>query len=476
LLIKPPRIGEQGLLTVNTVLFNKLYVNMNKYTYFLLFCLICCNATAQVANNNLVPIKHSQPDTGLNDLFPASAFLSNKKIVALGEATHGTKEFFELKHRLINLLSDSLGYNIIFMEMMYNSSQTLNNYILNGIGTQKEVMRAIGFDVYQTEEIWHLIEWIKEANKNKTLAKKIKFYGIDMQAILSGGLNLRRFVNSIDATSITQFDTIAQPFYSDSLLRVYMYSGKKGIKPQTKEYVHRKIAELENWFVLSKKKYLETTPENELNLITYQINTIKQAFDFYEKLNGGYQGISNYRDSCMASNLQFVLSNYPSSAKSVLWAHNAHVTKKIIYKTKPLGYYLNQLYKQEYYAVGFVFNYGAFRALKGPQSLVSGVFKLIFTPKKVYSKSFEIITVKPLKSKNALSKRMESLKLPYFFLNFDKNSLNNTDFKWVSEPLAFYELGATYTFLHTNELKLIEAFDGVIYIDKTSAAVPLGLW
>ena len=210
--------------------------------------------------------------------------------------------------------------------------------------------------------------------------------------------------------------------------------------------------------------------ENELNLITYQIHTIKQAFDFYTKLNGNYQGISNYRDSCMAANVAYILSNYPPSVKSVLWAHNAHITKKIIYKTKPLGYYLNQLYHQDYYAVGFVFNYGSFRAIKGPQSLVSGVFKLVFTPKQVYSKSFETITVQPLRSNNALCKRIEGLKLPYFFLNFDKN----TDFKWVNESLEFYELGATYTFLHKNELKLVEAFDALIYVDKTTAAIPLG--
>jgi erythromycin esterase len=444
---------------------------MNRFTFSLLLCFVCNHLSAQVADNNLVPIKQCTPNSGLDDLYPTSPFLSNKKIVALGEATHGTKEFFELKHRLIHLLSDSLGYRLIFMEMMYNSSQIVNNFILNGVGTQKEVMHAIGFDVYQTAEIWQLLVWIEDYNKSKTAAKKIKFYGIDMQAILSGGLNLRQFVKRVDSAALRQFDTIAQPFYSDSLLRIYMLSGKKGIKPETKDYVNRKLTELQNWFATSKTQYLKTTDENELNLITYQVTTIKQAFDFYTKLNGHFQGISNYRDSCMAANVAYILSNYPPAEKSVLWAHNAHITKKIAYKTKPLGYYLSQLYQKEYYAVGFAFNYGSFRAIRGPQSLVSGVLKLVFTPKKVYSKSFETMTVQSLRSKNALWKRLENLKLPYFFLNFDKN----TDFKWLNESLEFYELGATYTFLHTNKLKFMEAFDALIYVDKTTAAVPLNV-
>ena len=61
----------------------------------------------------------------------------------------------------------------------------------------------------------------------------------------------------------------------------------------------------------------------------------------------------------------------------------------------------------------------------------------------------------------------------YFFLNFDDKLALDPDFKWINEPLAFYELGATFTFLHTNQLALMSAFDGVIYVQKSTAAVSL---
>ncbi len=445
---------------------------MDKQLIIVLLLVLAYSLPAQNGKNNFVPIDNCDPYSASQDLAATKIFFADKKLIAFGEATHGTKEFFMLKHRFFKYLADSLQYKIVFMEAMYNSSQIVNDYILNGTGSQKQVMNAIGFDVYQTIEVWQLIEWLKEFNRAKPTEEKIRFYGIDMQAIQSGGLNLRKYVEKIDPTAVSQFDTIAHLFYSDTLIRQYSRS-KKGIDPQLKAATNQKLKALENWFEKSKTDYIQKSNEQEFALLTYQVKTIIQAFDFYTKLKEGFRGISNFRDSCMAENLKFVLANYKASTKAMLWAHNQHIRKDKIFQSKPLGYYLQKYYQTDFSSIGFVFHEGRFRALRGPKSLISGVYKLVFTPKKVFSKDFENIEVKPLSTKKSLTKEMEQFKIPLYFLYFDNNLTLNKDFKWLKEPLEFYELGATYTFLHTNKLTLLSAFDGIIYVRKTTDAEPL---
>src|SRR5262245_44779756 len=62
---------------------------------------------------NALTLVSAEPGAGSRDLEPLRATLANARIVALGEATHGTREFFQLKHRLIEFCVAELGFSII---------------------------------------------------------------------------------------------------------------------------------------------------------------------------------------------------------------------------------------------------------------------------------------------------------------------------------------------------------------------------
>ena len=103
------------------------------------------------------------------------------KIVALGEATHGNKEFQQLKLDIFKIMVEDYGVRAFSLEGDYGGCEAVNHYIHGGDGTVKNAVLAIGFAIYQTEEMENLISWMREYNKSVAQGNDIRFYGFDMQ-------------------------------------------------------------------------------------------------------------------------------------------------------------------------------------------------------------------------------------------------------------------------------------------------------
>jgi erythromycin esterase len=65
---------------------------------------------------NAIPFETAEAGTGFADLEPLRAIIGDARIVALGEGTHGTREFFRMKHRLTEFLASEMGFTIFSIE------------------------------------------------------------------------------------------------------------------------------------------------------------------------------------------------------------------------------------------------------------------------------------------------------------------------------------------------------------------------
>lgn len=107
--------------------------------------------------------------------------LKDKTIIAAGEATHGTGNFYEFKDRLFRFLVKEMGVRAIAIESPMTSCQEINRYILTGEGDIKTIIEDGVFAIYSTEELLSLVEWMKEYNDTVDNDKKVRFYGFDVQ-------------------------------------------------------------------------------------------------------------------------------------------------------------------------------------------------------------------------------------------------------------------------------------------------------
>ena len=109
------------------------------------------------------------------------AIPDNTRIIALGEATHGNREFQQLKLDVFQIMVEQYGVRAFALEGDYGGCEAVNRYIHGGDGTAKEAAGAIGFAIYRTDEMEDLISWMRSYNETAAEGDDIRFYGFDMQ-------------------------------------------------------------------------------------------------------------------------------------------------------------------------------------------------------------------------------------------------------------------------------------------------------
>ena len=103
------------------------------------------------------------------------------QIVALGEATHGNKEFQQLRLDVFQVLAEKYGVRAFALEGDFGGCEAINRYIHGADGTAAEALSATGFAIYRTEEMENLVEWMRNYNASAAQGDDLRFYGFDME-------------------------------------------------------------------------------------------------------------------------------------------------------------------------------------------------------------------------------------------------------------------------------------------------------
>ena len=121
------------------------------------------------------------------------------RIVALGEATHGNREFQQLKLEVFQVLVENVGVRALALEGDFGGCEAVNRYIHGGEGTAAQAAAAIGFAIYRTQEMEDLIGWMRDYNASAAPGEDLRFYGFDMQRI---GYNYRYLLDAAQADGL----------------------------------------------------------------------------------------------------------------------------------------------------------------------------------------------------------------------------------------------------------------------------------
>lgn len=144
-----------------------------------------------------VRLKTPEAGQGFTDMKPLKKIIGNARIVSLGEATHGTREFFQLKHRMLEFLASEMGFTIFSIEANMPEAYRLNDYVLNGTGDPAKLLKGMYFWTWDTQEVLEMIRWMREFNKSGK--GRVQFTGFDMQTPDVAAEIVREFVSRNDA-------------------------------------------------------------------------------------------------------------------------------------------------------------------------------------------------------------------------------------------------------------------------------------
>mgnify|MGYP000480594289 CR=1 FL=1 len=301
-------------------------------------------------NENAIEIEDTDPDSELVEFGKSAPEKFQKaKLFGFGEATHNSKEFFDLKAKYFKYLVKNQGVKTFIMEDAYQAEEGINEWISGGEGDIKTIANNFLIGFWYSKEIVNLLAWMREYNSDKSSKDQIRFYGMDMQYGKRLNEKIRSFVseNGLDV--------------NEDLLNAADQCAEKMIDPSqssgwadSKEPQLRKIQQ-------SIKSYGDSNPEavmetkSALRSLNYLIQYTKYVQDTETEL----------RDSSMFENVKWIAQNHSDNGKAFIWAHNEHINKAEMYYVGSgiinLGSRLKDFYKDDYYSVGFDFGGGELR-------------------------------------------------------------------------------------------------------------------
>lgn len=133
-------------------------------------------------NDHLHPISGASPELDDSEL-SALDFLGEAQIVGLGEATHGTREFFQMKHRIFKYLVEKHDFRVFAFEMDFAESFFLDDYVTWKTDENVEELMKFYmlFWTWRTEEVADLLRWMRAYNEGKPFEEMLRFVGVDCQ-------------------------------------------------------------------------------------------------------------------------------------------------------------------------------------------------------------------------------------------------------------------------------------------------------
>ncbi len=118
-----------------------------------------------------IPISPNPDDTAtFSDMQPLKQILATRRIVGMGEATHGSHEFFAMKHRMLEFLVKQMGFRVFAIEANFTECRAINDYVLYEKGDAKKVIAGMYFWTWNTTEVMKMVEWMRHYNIGKSPA------------------------------------------------------------------------------------------------------------------------------------------------------------------------------------------------------------------------------------------------------------------------------------------------------------------
>lgn len=377
--------------------------------------------------------------------------IAGKSVIGLGEATHGTAEFFDAKHRIFRYMVENHGYKIFAIEADFGESIFLDEAVHNGNVAEIEdlMMSKMHFWTWKTEEVKDLLEWMCSYNQGKSEEEKVHYMGVDCQ------------FNTYHPTMVMQYLTnLNAPFlsFADSILQVAETESEKNFESYDAASFNAYLVKLETLqdSLSAHQDDLEAaSSEKEFQLQARILEVIRQVSVVRYKM-GSTQSQMDSRDLYMAQNTSWLL-DYFDTEKVVVWAHNYHVSDFESGVLGTMGNYLKYQLGDQYVPVGFLFSQGTFTAAEMDGGEVTGFGTQILD---TIPKENSLNALMSYASQAAFSVEVESLRnylgwynafeagLEYFFIG---SAYNN-------RPLDYYISFDP------------DLYDYLIYFDKSTAS------
>ena len=386
--------------------------------------------------------------------------IGDASIVLIGEASHGTHEFYEQRAHITRLLIEHRGFHAVAVEADWPAALRVHRYVMEE-SHDADAREALGDFTRFPAWMWrntvvvNFIEWLKGRNAG--------FFGIDLYSLYASIEAVLAYLGRVDPDAADRARhrySCFEHFGGDP--QEYGYASTSGIAESCEDDVVKQLLELRAKAADYARRDGRVA-EDEFFFAEQNARLALNAERYYRSMFRGRVSSWNLRDEHMTETIQELvrhLGNRVSKPKLVVWAHNSHLgdaraTEMGWQGELNVGQLVRQRFGNEAYLIGF--------------STYDGTV----TAASEWDGPAELKRVRP-----ALSKSYEELfhEVGYqnFWLNLRDRRLNSMlAEERLSRAIGVIYLPRTERQSHYYHVRMAEQFDAVLHFDRTSAVRPL---
>jgi erythromycin esterase len=312
-----------------------------------------------------VGLEATDPAAPLNDLRSLQRSLAGAVLVGLGEPAHTLAEITTLKHRMVRLLIERLGYRSLIWEDDWSLGLLIDEYVRGGAGDLSSLIKELSYNAWQTEQVADLLTWLRHYNARHP-HDQVSFVGAEHYATRSFSYDrLSAYVAEIAPDQHPEAEELITALQPNPMIPIGKYA---------KDYFEN-VADKEPF--LRKAKRLRAIVDgirrpagDRRHSVARQ--TARQIEAFYIHYSLPWAEIPSYRDAGSARTIQWWLGH--DRTKAIYWAATPHTSRaaEVHYSSPrgpmayvPAGSHLARALGDRYRVVGFAFDHGTYRLQDG---------------------------------------------------------------------------------------------------------------
>jgi protein-L-isoaspartate(D-aspartate) O-methyltransferase len=398
-------------------------------------------------------------DPAFGELFDR---FGDARVVMLGEASHGTSQFYRARAAITRRLIERHGFNIVAVEADWPDAAAVDRYVRHRPKREGEEAPFERFPtwMWRNTDVEAFVRWLRESNSGRRYEEMAGFYGLDLYNLAGSIRAVIDFLEEADpraARVARERYGCLQPWSRDPAAygRMAVTEGfafcEVGVVEMLKELMTRRMdclaPECDEWLDAASNARL-----------------IKNAEQYYRVMYYGSAESWNLRDTHMFETLCQLLDSKGPQSKAVVWAHNSHIGNAAFTEMGQVREELNigQLVKEKFgdssRLIGFGTHSGTVAAAGD------------------WDEPMEVKSVRP-SLPGSYERLCHDSGVPNFLLDL-REGVNEAAVAALAEPRLERFIGVIYRpeterWSHYSEAELSRQFDAWLWFDETQAVTPL---
>jgi len=278
-------------------------------------------------------LRGNDPESADDDLEPLKGIVGKASVVGLGESIHTSGGFYRMKHRVFRFLVEKMGFRAFAIESPWIAADQVAAYVQTCEGTPEDALKGL-FGVWQSAEVRDMVQWTCEWNRSHRKAKdKISFFGFDIQQPQDDSPALTAFLDRIGVTA----DSPGRSALGDC-------AGLSFAEISDASYARctEGLRQIDAYFQQNAATIVRQTSKPDFAVAQLNLTGLRAWEDEVYYYRRDSLRSDNARDQAMAYAFGALRSLRAPKARTVVWAHNAHLARGTMGSKQPMGSFLAQ--------------------------------------------------------------------------------------------------------------------------------------